>query len=150
VNQAHLVLAGVEQRHDVGMMQAGDRLGLRQEAHHLVWPGVGAGEDHLQRDDPAQAQVARLVDDAHAAAAQLLQVLVAGDRRGRGARGCSPGRVGGMAADLRVLAGCIDLALERPVKVKQAPDLAGVLLKARDVLLRLRLFTAPARSMTSA
>jgi hypothetical protein len=50
------------------------------------------GEDHLEGDDPVKIDLKGLVDDAHAAPAQLLQHLVAGhgrpDRSGRRLRRC--------------------------------------------------------------
>src|SRR5262249_35153726 len=53
-------------------------LGLGLEAGPLVRAGMRPGQDHLQRDHAVQGQVPRLVDDAHAAAAQLAEHLVAG------------------------------------------------------------------------
>ena len=44
-----------------------------------VGAGVAAGQDHLEGDDAVEPELAGLVDDAHAAAAQLAQDLVAGD-----------------------------------------------------------------------
>ena len=64
---------------------------LRKRAQ-LVRPGVAAGQDHLQGHDPVQLQVPRLVDDAHAAPAQLAQDLVAGDGRRAGRGRLRPGR----------------------------------------------------------
>ena len=55
-----------------------------------------AGQDHLQRHDAVEPQLAGLVDDAHAAPAQLLQQLVAGNR-GRRAGSGQCGRGGGEA-----------------------------------------------------
>ena len=46
--------------------------------------GVGAGQDHLEGDEAVRADLPGLVDDAHAAAAQLAQDLIAW--RGRGVR----------------------------------------------------------------
>ena len=44
------------------------------------WPsaGVRAGQDHLQGDQAVQAELPGLVDDAHAAPAELAEDLVAG------------------------------------------------------------------------
>ena len=55
--------------------QAGVQYGL--EARPLARPGVPAGEDHLQGHGPVEAGMPRLVDDAHSAAAQLAEHLVA-------------------------------------------------------------------------
>jgi hypothetical protein len=48
---------------------------------------VAAGEDHLQGDDAVEFQMAGLVDDAHAAAAEFAEDLVT-----RQALGCGSGR----------------------------------------------------------
>ena len=45
-------------------------------------PARSPGQDHLQGNQPIQADLPRPVDDAHAAAAELTQDLVAGYRRG--------------------------------------------------------------------
>src|SRR2546430_2246818 len=67
----------LEDRHDVGVLQPRDRLRLGAEAGRLIVVGV-RGQDHLQRDQAAGTDLAGLVDDAHAAAAQLRQDLVTG------------------------------------------------------------------------
>src|SRR5438105_4885025 len=46
----------------------------------LLGAGVLGGEDHLEGDDAFEAQVPGLVDNAHAAAAQLARNLVTGHR----------------------------------------------------------------------
>ena len=79
-------LADVVDLHDVGVLQAGDGLRLGQEAGGGLGAGMGAGQDHLQGAGAVQADLPGLVDDAHAAAAQLAQDLVAGDG-GDGAAG---------------------------------------------------------------
>ena len=102
-------LADVVDLHDVGVLQAGDGLGLGQEADGGLGAGMGAGQDHLQGAGAVQADLPGPVDDPHAAAAQLAQDLVAGDG-GDGAVGVSPesaaavaGGVGvGQQADRRV------------------------------------------------
>ena len=66
-----------------GCCKLGDRLGLGAEAGQLLRAGIRAGQDHLQGDDAVQAELPRLVDDAHAAVAQHFQDLVAGDLRQR-------------------------------------------------------------------
>jgi hypothetical protein len=65
--------------HDVGVLESGNGLSLRAEAGQVGAAGVVAGQDHLQRHQAAQADLTGLVDDAHAAAAQLAQDLVAGN-----------------------------------------------------------------------
>ena len=81
-------LADVVDLDDVGVLELGDGLGLGQEAGGGDGVGVGAGQDHLQGAGAVQADLPGLVDDPHAAAAQLALDLVAGDgRRGAVGRG---------------------------------------------------------------
>ena len=70
VVDAALAADGVD-RHDVRVVQLRRRLGLVLEALQL--PGVQRRRErqHLEGDAPAQRQLHRLVDDAHAAAADL-------------------------------------------------------------------------------
>jgi hypothetical protein len=75
------VVAHVVDPHDVLVPQARDRLRFVLEACPLVRAGIGAAQEHLQRDQPVEAQVAGLVDDAHAAAAEHGLHLVARDMR---------------------------------------------------------------------
>jgi hypothetical protein len=63
------------------VLKARHRLRLGAKAGQFGLAGVAAGQDHLQGDDAAQTNLTGLVDDAHAAPAQFLQHLVAGDRR---------------------------------------------------------------------
>ena len=72
VVHAPLAADGVD-RHDVGVVQAGGGLGLELEPLEL--PGVerrGEGQD-LQRHAAAERDLLGLVDDAHAAAADLAE-----------------------------------------------------------------------------
>ena len=90
------MLADVEDLDDVGVLELGDGLGLGQEAGGGLGAGVRAGQDHLQGDDAVEPDLAGLVDDAHAAAAQLAHDLVAGDGDRCRANGrCQAGRIGG-------------------------------------------------------
>jgi hypothetical protein len=50
------------------MLEAGDGLSLRAESFHCGPAGVSARQDHFQRTGPLQGQMARQIDDAHAAA----------------------------------------------------------------------------------
>ena len=68
-------------RHDVGMVEVGDRLGLVLEPDQLGLAGELGGPDDLEGDQPVQCGLPRLVDDAHPAPAQLLQDLVTGHVR---------------------------------------------------------------------
>ena len=74
------MLADVVDLDDVGVLEPGDGLGLGEEAGGGLGAGVRAGQDHLQGDGAVEPDLAGLVDDAHAAAAQLAQDLVAGER----------------------------------------------------------------------
>ena len=84
----------MEDLDDVGVLEPGDRLGLGEEAGGGLGRGVGAGQDHLQGAGAVEPDLAGLVDDAHAAAAQLAQDLVAGDGGGRAAAPLRRGVVG--------------------------------------------------------
>jgi hypothetical protein len=66
---------------NVDMAQAGDGLGLGLEAGHFHPVGVHAGADHLEGDEALEADLPGLVDDAHAAAAQPTEDLVARHER---------------------------------------------------------------------
>jgi hypothetical protein len=74
-------VADVMELHDVGVLQSGHGLGLALKPRPLLWAGESAGEGHLESDEAIEGQVAGLVDDAHAAAADFLQDLVAGNLR---------------------------------------------------------------------
>ena len=65
-----VVFADVVDLQDIGVAERGDRFRLDLEAGDLDFVGIGA-PDHLQGDEPVQPAVAGLVDDAHAAAAEL-------------------------------------------------------------------------------
>ena len=72
-------LADVVNLDDVGMLQAGERRGLRAEAGQVLRAGLEPGQDHLQRHGAIEAELPGLVHDAHTAAAEQPQDLVAGD-----------------------------------------------------------------------
>ena len=72
-------LAGVEDRDDVRVVHGGRRPGLPDETPpERVVPGQVLGQD-LQRYPAAQPDIAGPVDHGHAAPADLLDHLVAGD-----------------------------------------------------------------------
>jgi hypothetical protein len=64
--------------HDVGVLQPGNGLGLGAEACQVVRPCVAPRQDHLEGDQAVGQDLPSLVDDAHAAPAQLPQDFVAG------------------------------------------------------------------------
>ena len=72
-----VLFADVVNLHNVGVPDPGDRFRLQAEARQLLRPGMLAGKDHLQRDEPIQLEMACLVDNAHAAATQLGHDVVA-------------------------------------------------------------------------
>ncbi len=74
-----VVFADLVNLHDVRVAQPGDGAGLAVEARQLRLVSVGAGENHLERDQAVEGQLPRLVDDAHAAAADLFEDRVAGN-----------------------------------------------------------------------
>ena len=65
------VLADLEDRDDVGMVQPGDDAGLAQEALQRPRVGLVLAAKHFERHAPPQAQLDRFVDDAHTAAAHF-------------------------------------------------------------------------------
>ena len=83
-----MLLVGVVQRHDVGVVHARGGLRLAEKELHGAGMVPQALGHALQRDGPAKATVPRLVDEAHAAAADFFEDLVAlfGDEGGRARR----------------------------------------------------------------
>ena len=82
-----VVLADLVDRDDAGVVEQRDGLGLVLEPAQLGVVGQDAGLDHLEGDGPVEADLAGLVDDAHAAAAQLLLDLVVAEVADGRARG---------------------------------------------------------------
>ena len=83
------VLAHLEHLDDAGVPHAGGEFRFDAEARSLLLAGGVARKDHLQRRGTVQGQVPGLVDDAHAAAADFGEDLVARDghaHRGAGGR----------------------------------------------------------------
>ncbi len=105
--QVALVLADLVDLADVGVVHAGGGAGLAPEA--APRRVVVAARDHLQRDRPFEPLVARRIDDAHAALAQLVRDRVVSDARGRVARGAARRVRGG-----RIRAGGTCQPLEQP------------------------------------
>jgi hypothetical protein len=77
------VFADVVDLHDVRVLQGRPGSGLAQKPLALARAGQGAGAQQLQRHRPAEPPVPRPVHDAHAAAADFFQDIVAGDDRRR-------------------------------------------------------------------
>jgi hypothetical protein len=67
------VLTDAVDGHDVGVVQLGGRPGLAMEAADLILAASGPRGEHLQGDLPAEALLLGLVDDPHAAAADLAE-----------------------------------------------------------------------------
>ena len=82
--------ADLEDRHDVGVVEPGDRLGLVLKPAVIIVAGKLGRLDHLQGDRAVEADLTGLVNDPHAALAQhALQLVVAevAYRRALGQRG---------------------------------------------------------------
>ena len=77
------MLADFVDGHDVRMIQPRRRLRLALKAGDLLRRGELPGPDALQGDDAIEADLPGLVDDAHAAAADLLQQFVIAKRLGK-------------------------------------------------------------------
>ena len=71
----------LEDLNDLGVLDAGEDLGLEEEALNGARVGRGARQDHLECDRPIQPLVASLVNDTHAPATDLSDELEAGDMR---------------------------------------------------------------------
>jgi hypothetical protein len=80
-----LVPADLVEGHDVGMVETGGDLGLGLEALDVGGGSELAGQDHLEGDETVEAHLPRLVDNAHAAAGDLLQQLVVAEITDAGA-----------------------------------------------------------------
>ena len=93
-----VVLADLVDRHDARVVEQGDGLGLVLEPAQLGVVGQNAGLDHLEGDGPVEADLPGLVDDAHAAAAQLLVNLVVAEVADAGGLGWMAGRPGASLA----------------------------------------------------
>ena len=70
------MLADAEDRHDVGVVQLGRRPRLALGTRSRLASSSSACRQHLQGDVPAQRVLLGLVDDAHAAAADLAEDAV--------------------------------------------------------------------------
>ena len=98
------VLADLVDLDDARVLELGDRLGLGPEPRELIGRGVGPGQDHLEGDVAVEAELAGLINDAHAAAAQLLDEPIA-DRPDRPGWGGAVGRPGGGCVERLVVGG---------------------------------------------
>ena len=70
-------LADLVDLHNVGMLQTRDSLGLDPKPRKHSWIDRGVDPHHLECHGPLEFQVARLVNDPHAASAENFQDLVA-------------------------------------------------------------------------
>src|SRR5579871_2339108 len=71
-----VVIAYLEDLHDVGVLQPGHHFTPRAEAVEPFGAGVHAGLEHLDGHYPVRGRLARLVDHVRRAAAQLRQDLI--------------------------------------------------------------------------
>ena len=116
-----VVLADLVDRDDAGVVEQRDGLGLVLEPAQLGVVGQHAGLDHLEGDGPVEADLAGLVDDAHAAAAQLfLDLVVAEVADGGAAR-----QVGVAPRPSAVRVGSPGLRVRLPVASVRAEACAG-------------------------
>jgi hypothetical protein len=69
-------LADFKDRHDVGMVEFADGLGLDLKAPELIIVGQGSLTDHLDGDGPIHAHLPSPIHDAHAAPAEHFEQLV--------------------------------------------------------------------------
>ena len=88
-----LVFAEIKDLHDVGVLQAGGRLGLAAKARRALRGQRPAGVDHLQGHGALQLGVESPVDHAHPAASDLGHDLIAAETFGKLVCGRCPGRV---------------------------------------------------------
>ncbi len=65
--------------YDVGVPQSGDDLCFRSESFDKGTRGEGAGQDHFERDQPVETDLACFVDDAHASTSDDAEQLVIAD-----------------------------------------------------------------------
>src|SRR5262245_6144420 len=75
--RSSLVLADLVDLNYIRVPQRRDRLGFQQKTLTILLVGLTAAEDHLQRHQPIEPLLPRLVDDSHAAAADHFLDLVA-------------------------------------------------------------------------
>ncbi len=64
---------------DVGVLHPRQQFPLSPEPGQVLGAGVFARQDHLERDQPVETNLSRLVDNPHPAAPQLTEELVAFD-----------------------------------------------------------------------
>jgi hypothetical protein len=81
-----VMLADLVDGDDVRMIEVGRRLGLSVEALDFRFAGELAGQDHLEGDDSIEADLPGAIDDAHAAAGDLLEQLIVAEVADLGAR----------------------------------------------------------------
>ena len=117
------MLADLVDLHDVGVLQSGDRLRLDAEPLPLRGAGISAAQDHFQGDDAVEADLPGLVNDAHAAAVQLLQDLVAGHGQAHRWRRPGAGRRGPVGRKFG--AGRIGIGGRRPSRGRPGNGFAG-------------------------
>jgi hypothetical protein len=140
-----VVLADLVDRDDVRVVEQGDGLGLVAEPADLVFGGQCGGADHLERNLAVQADLARLVDDAHAAAANLgldlVVAEVADERAGSRvavAAGLAAGRGRRPIGSRTLRLGSVGPGAE------DGPDQLGVLGKAERIFVGPRVFALAA------
>jgi len=81
-----VVRADLVNRHDVRVIQAGDRLRLAPETEMVGERSQPVGADHLQGNQPPQAPLPSLVNNTHASLADPFQQIVIADALARSVR----------------------------------------------------------------
>ena len=84
-----VVAADLVDRDNAGVVEQRHGLGLIAEAAQLVVAGEQAGLDHLQGHGPVERDLAGLIDDTHAPAAQLAPDLIVAEVADQGPAGHS-------------------------------------------------------------
>ena len=71
-----IVLTNFEDWHNAGMIETRGRLGFALKAKDVFLASQLAGQNHLERYDSIQFDLAGLVDDTHSASRNLLEQLI--------------------------------------------------------------------------
>ena len=99
------MVANLVNRHDVGVVKVGGKLGLPAKTSALGGGGHRSRENHLQRHDALQGGVLGLVNDAHSAPGDLLKEHVVAHVFLSRRNGAGPRRVVRVAGRLRAVSG---------------------------------------------
>ena len=138
-----LLLADVVNLNDVRVLKPSDGLAFRARKRlDLGDSGVPSRQDHLERDEPVQADLSCAVDDTHPSAPELVENLVAGYCGNRTGRGGARAGLGGTRHF--TLVGRLEQAagFERPVDFEQQDQPVGKIREPPRVFVDRGEFTA--------